>query len=165
MNVYITPIEEVTVFFMKSLNLLNEIRPHELSTIGPTLDPCKVQDAVDIVGQPVRILNHVPDIPELVFPGKLIFPKSLQIQFQRSDGGLQFVGEIADKVTLESVKLECLLIVNKDDEYAHQNDPHKNGKHQNHHPGLRGQNLIGIEVGSLQYSLQPCADLHIPVDI
>ena len=154
MNVDFTPIEEVTVFFIKPFNFLNEILPHELSTIGLTLDLCKVQDAVDIVGQPIRILNHVPEIPEPLLPGKLIFPKSLQIQFQRSDGGLQFVGEIADKVTLETVKLECLLFVNKDDEYAHQNDPHKNGKHQNHHPGLRGQNLVGIEVGFLQHAIQ-----------
>ena len=59
------------------------------------------------------------------------------------------MGEIVDKVTLEPVKLECFLIVNKDDEYPHQNDSHENGKHQNHHPGLRGQNLVGIEVGFL----------------
>lgn len=148
MNVYFTPIEEVTVFFIKPLNLPHEILLYELSLIGLTLDLCKVQNAVDIVGQPVRILNHIPDIPELVFTRKLICPKSLQIQFQRGDGGLKFVREIADKVTLETVELECLLIVNKDDEYAHQNNPHKNGKHQNHHPGLRGQNLIGIELGS-----------------
>ena len=136
MNVYFTSIEEVTISFIKPLNCLNEILLDELPFIGLTLDLCKVQNTVDIVGQPVRIMNHVPDIPELVFSGKLIFPKGLQIQLQRSDGGLQFVCKIADKVTLETVKLECLLFVNKDDEYAHQNNAHKYGKHQNHQPGL-----------------------------
>jgi hypothetical protein len=69
----------VTVFFIKPLNLLNEILSHELSFEGLTLKLSKVQDAVDIVGEPVRVLDHIPDILELIFPGKLIFPKSLQI--------------------------------------------------------------------------------------
>ena len=75
------------------------------------------------------------------------------------------MGEIVDKVTLEPIELQCLLVVNEDDEYPQQNDPHKDGKHQNHHPGLGGQNLIGIQIGLLYDLFQPRTDLHIPVDI
>ena len=75
------------------------------------------------------------------------------------------MGEIVDEVSLEPVKLQHLLIVNKNNKYPQQDEPHKDGKHQNHQPGLGGQNLIGIQVGLLYDIFQPRTDLHIPVDI
>ena len=73
--------------------------------------------------------------------------------------------EIIDKIALKAVKPECFLVVNEDDEDAHENDSNKKGKNQDHHPGLSGEDLIRIQMGLLREVCKPCSHLHIPVDI
>jgi len=145
--------EKVAVLLIKGLDDLDEILCHKPVFVDPALDLGKAEDAVDAVGQTVRVLDHVPDVFELVLPRKLVPAEGLQIELDGGDRGLQFMGEIADEVALETVELNGLLIVDEDGEYAHQNDAHQNGKDKDHQPGLGRQNLILVQAGPLDDTL------------
>ena len=57
------------------------------------------------------------------------------------------------------------MIVYKDNKDPYQNDSNKNRKDENNHPCVISQNMTWIDIGFSHNFLEPCADLHIPIDI
>ena len=72
--------EKMPVFFVKPLNHSHQILCSEFSTIGLAFNLGYIEYPIDIIGQSVCILNHIRDILELIFPGKFIFAKCLEVQ-------------------------------------------------------------------------------------
>ena len=79
-----------------------------------------------MVREPAHVRKHILNILELVIARQFMFGKSLQEKFQRGNRSFKLVCEIIDKIMLQSIKLQCFLIINKDGKYSHQDYSHKN---------------------------------------
>jgi hypothetical protein len=57
------------------------------------------------------------------------------------------------------------VIVNKDNKDPYKNYSYKNRKNENNYPCIISQNMTWIDIGFAHNFLEPCAYLHIPIDI
>ena len=110
--------EEVAAVADDALQQGHEVDEDVFPAVAPALDPGEVEDAVDGVGQPFRVLDHEPDVFDLVLPGQLVFQEGLQVELEGGHRRLQLVGEIGDEVVLEAIELEGLLVVDENHENA-----------------------------------------------
>jgi len=75
------------------------------------------------------------------------------------------VGEVVDEAVLEAIELECLQIVDEDDEHSCQDNADQQRQDQDHHPGPRLEELIRIELVTPDHGVQVFADAHVPVNV
>ena len=146
-------------------NGCHQVRLDEFLAVAPALDPGKLQDAVDVVQEPLHVLDHETDIFEPVLPGQFVLREGLQVELEGRHGRLELMGEAVDEVSLHPVELPGLLVVDEDEEDPGQDDRHQDGEHQDDDPGLDLEKLGGVEIVLLDDRLQPRADLDVPVDV
>ncbi|HUT42745.1 MAG TPA: hypothetical protein VMW95_00305, partial [Desulfobacterales bacterium] len=70
--------------------------------------------------------NHIFNVLESVIARQFMFGKSLQEKLQRGNWSFQLVCKTIDKIMLQSIKLQCLLIIDKNGKYSQQDYSHKN---------------------------------------
>ena len=73
--------EEVSVLNDELSDSLRQFNRRRFSFMEPALDSGKVQDAVDVAGEALGILEHESDVFELFFPGQLIFLRRSRDRF------------------------------------------------------------------------------------
>ena len=157
--------EQVRIALPEPLDRVDQVRLDELLPVAAALDPGQVHDAVDIVQEPVHVVDHEPDVPEPVLPREVVLREGLQVELQGGDGRLELVSEAVDEISLHPVELLRLLVVDEDDEDPRQDDRHQDAEHQDDDPRLDLEELGGVELVALDNGGKPRADLDVPVDV
>jgi hypothetical protein len=148
----------------KLLYQFGQIQRQSLPFIHFALDPGKIQDAIDVVGKALRVLEHETDIFELLFTGKLMSEKSFEIKFEGRNGRFEFMGKIVDKGVLETIVMKRPEVEDEDNQNPRQNKTDQKGQNEDDNPGLGLEKLICIEMVTLDNVLQTGTDTNIPIN-
>ena len=82
MNLDVTPIKKIAIFVIELFDRLHDITYNEFMPIPFCLNLSQAQNSVDIVAQTICVLDHIPDVFELIFPGQFISLECLQVKLQ-----------------------------------------------------------------------------------
>jgi hypothetical protein len=160
---YLTIAEEIGIVLVKLPHGAHQVHFDKFFPVVAALNPGKVEDPVDVIQQAFYVMDHITNVFDLIFAGQVMLRKGFQVQFQGGHRCLQFMSEIVDEVPLQTVKLPCFLIVDKDNKDPDQDDPYENGKNKDDYPCIDFEKLAGIEIVLLDNGGQPRADADVPV--
>ena len=157
--------EQVAVFVDELPDRARQVHRMGFTGENPGFDAGEVQDAVDVDGKTLDVLNHETDVLELLFAGQLVSRKGFQKQFEGGDGGLELMREVVDECVLQAIEPQGFEVVDEDDENAQQDDADQDGEDKKYHPGSGLEKLGRIEVVPVDDHLEARADPDIPVDV
>ena len=164
-NIDFTILKDMAVGGKKIFYQFDQIQRQNFPFIHFALDPGKIQDAVDVVGKALRVLEHKSDIFKLLFTGKLMTEKSFEIKFEGRNGRFEFMGEIVDKGVLETIVMKRPEVVDEDNQNSRQNKTDQKGQNEDDNPSLGLEKLICIKMVTLDNVLQAGTHTNIPINV